>query len=227
MLALAVKKGVPQRRTVLLPNWVDTAQIHPIADVNPLRAEFSIPAGTKVVLYHGNMGRKQGLETVIAAATQLSAASDILFLLCGEGPARAELQLLAQALPNVRFIGLQPEDRLNFLVNLADVHVLPQRAEAADLVMPSKLTTMLASGKPVIACAAPGTQLWQVVSQVGVTVEPESPGALASAILALIHDPAECARLGKLGRLYACEYLEKEIVLGKFMKDLDMLLHPT
>jgi colanic acid biosynthesis glycosyl transferase WcaI len=127
-------------------------------------------------------------------------------------------------MPNVRFVGFQPEGKLNQLVNLADVHVLPQRAGAADLVMPSKLTTMLASGKPVIACAAPGTQLWKVVTQVGLTVMPECAEELASAIMALLNNPAECARLGKLGREYACEHLEKEVILGKFMADLHALL---
>ena len=186
--------------------------------------QLGIPSGKHVILYHGNMGRKQGLELLPQTAALLAGEHDILFLLCGEGAARAELERLADGLPNVRFLALQPEDRLNELVNLADVHVLPQRAGAADTVMPSKLTTMLASGKPVIACAAPGTQLWEVVGQVGVAVKPESAQDLAVAIIALINDPAECSRLGELGREYACQHLEKQVVLANFMTDLSALV---
>ena len=58
---------------------------------------------------------------------------------------------------------LQPADRLNELLNLADIHLLPQRADAADLVMPSKLTGMMASGRAVLATASPGTQLATVI----------------------------------------------------------------
>ena len=63
------------------------------------------------------------------------------------------------ALPNVRFLDLQPNDRLNDLLGLADIHLLPQRSGAADLVMPSKLTGMLASGRAILATASPETQL--------------------------------------------------------------------
>ena len=108
---------------------------------------------------------------------------------------------------------LQPEEKLNDLVNLADVHLLPQLANAADLVMPSKLTTMLASGKPVIAGANPGTQISQVLATTGVIVQPENAVALAESLIKLCEDPSERRRLGKFGRAYACQFLDKEVIL--------------
>jgi colanic acid biosynthesis glycosyl transferase WcaI len=227
MLALAANKGVPADRLSLAPNWVDTKQIYPLSGNNPLRAELGIADDNRVVLYHGNMGYKQGLEIILDVAAQLRDQSNILFLICGEGPLRAELEEKAQGCSNVRVSGLQPEEKLNQLANLADVHILPQRADAADLVMPSKLTTMLASGKPVVACADPGTQLWNVVKDVGIPVKPEDAHPLAAAILALIKDPSESARLGRLGRAYATKYLEKEQLLENFRQALDDELLPT
>jgi len=223
MLALAVQKGVQAEKTVLFPNWVDTHQIFSMQDANPMRVELGIEEYKKVVLYHGNLGRKQGLGILIEAAVLLRDHTEILFLICGEGAARSELEQNAAGMKNVRFIDLQPLEKLNQLVNLADVHVLPQLIGAADLVMPSKLTTMLASGKPVLACASPGTQLWKVVNLVGRVVPPEDAQALSEAISHIINDPRECQRLAKLGRNYTCQFLEKEVILSKFKYALQKL----
>jgi len=224
MLALAIHKGAKKDRVCLLPNWVDTASIYPLREENALKAELEIDSTRRIILYHGNMGHKQGLETVIDAARLLKDSPEILFLLCGDGSARPELERRAENLSNLTFIPLQPDDKLNLLVNLADAQVLPQRKDAADLVMPSKLTTMLASGKPVIVCAAPGTQLWMIASQVGLAVPPEEPRILADAIVRLVNDPKESSRLGQLGRDYACQYFDRKVILSQFQSELERLL---
>ena len=215
MRLLCLQKGVKRERTFLLSNWVDTIKIHPLPDPSPLRTELNIPAGTFAALYHGNMGRKQGLELLLETARLLKSRSEILFVLCGEGPARKDLLEKAAALPNVRFLDMQPEERLNDLVNLADAHLLPQLAGAADLVMPSKLGTMLASGKPVIAGANPGTQISRVLDTIGVLIQPGNATALARALIRLYENPSEQLRLGNLGRVYACQHLDKDIILSR------------
>jgi colanic acid biosynthesis glycosyl transferase WcaI len=168
-----------------------------------------------VALYHGNMGSKQGLELLLDAACLLKSRPEIQFVLCGEGPKKNDLVKYAQCLPNVRFLDLQLEDKLNELVNMADVHLLPQLANAADLVMPSKLTTMLASGIPVIAGANPGTQISQILYKIGMPIPPENATALAEALEKLFENPSLRHKLGNLGRSYACQYLDKEIILSK------------
>src|SRR6185312_11872902 len=81
----------------------------------------------------------------------------IRFVIAGDGPEKASL--VARGAPNVTFLPLQPENRLNDLLNLADAHVLPQLESAADLVLPSKLGGILASGKTLVAMADPDTEL--------------------------------------------------------------------
>jgi colanic acid biosynthesis glycosyl transferase WcaI len=220
MLHGCFEKGVRPERIRLFPNWVDTTVIRPLTGENPLRIESGLDSKQVVVLYHGNMGRKQGLEILIEVASRLQDMPDLLFLLCGEGPMRSELEKQAKLLPNVKFLDLQPEEKLNQLVNLADIHVLPQHAGVADLVMPSKLTTMLASGKAVIATADENTELGQVVKQAGLLVPPEDSTALKEAIRYLVHNPEQRLRLGALGRKFAMQNWDREVVLNGFIQQL-------
>ena len=149
-------KGFPTKRSILFPNWVDTNRIFPTGVPSSLRGELGIPPKAVVALYSGTMGRKQGLEILAAVADRLANNTNIQFVFCGEGPFRETLAGLSAQLPNVLWLPLQPIDRLNDLMNLADMHLLPQCAEIADLVMPSKLTGILASGRPVVITASSG-----------------------------------------------------------------------
>lgn len=167
MLALARDKGVEPARAVLLPNWIDAQAITPDLDGGACRAQLGIPADAIVALYSGNMGGKQGLQVLADVARRLEGETRLWFVFCGQGPERAALQARCAGLARARFLDLQPAERLGELLCMADIHLLPQRAGAADLVMPSKLTGMLASGRPVVCGAAPGTELAGVITRCG------------------------------------------------------------
>lgn len=221
MLDRLHNKGVEPEKSYLFPNWVDVNEIRPSTRPNVFRAELGILDDTVVALYSGNMGKKQGLEILAEAAKQLRNRPDILFLFSGNGAGRQELVDACQGLPNVRFIGLQPAERLNDLLNSADIHLLPQRQDAADLVMPSKLTGMLASGRPVIGTAAPGTQIERVLADSGgYCVAPGATGALCTAIMQLSGQAEDRARRGKLARKYAMDHLSHEAILNAFTQHL-------
>lgn len=224
MLARLINKGVPQRNAVMFPNWVDTQAIVPIDGSSPMRAELGISADSIVALYSGNMGEKQGLEIVLDAAQKLAEDQNILFILCGDGAARNRLQEKYVHLKNVLWLPLQPLEKLNDLLNTADIHLLPQRADAADLVMPSKLTGMLASGRSVIATARSGTQLAEIVSNCGIVIEPEDADAFAHALKRLAGNREARLALGKAGRVFAEEHMGKNAVLNAFEKQLELLV---
>lgn len=216
------KKGVSKEKRVLLPNWVDAQVIFPLTKASDYRAKMGIGAETCVALYSGNMGEKQGLEILLEAATLLQHESGLLFVLCGEGVARGRLMQMGEGLPNVRWLPLQPMEKLNELLNLADVHLLPQRGDVADLVMPSKLLGMLASGRPVLATAHPGTQLAEVVSSCGKVVEPGNAQAVALGLLDFLHSPKQREQLGLAARQVAKAW-EKTYVLRNFEGQLQAL----
>ena len=102
------------------------------------------------------------------------------------------------------------------MLALADIHLLPQRADAADLVMPSKLTGMLASARPVVATARAGTELAGVVASCGLVVPPEDPAAMMAAIVTLAAYPNLRASLGAAGRAHALQHMDREAVLLRF-----------
>lgn len=222
MLNRLATKGVAQEKRVLFPNWVDAKDIFPLGRASTYRNELGIGDGKCVALYSGNMGKKQGLEILLEAAKALQTESGLLFVLCGEGPARERLMQIGAGLRNVRWLPLQPIEKLNELLNLADVHLLPQRADVADLVMPSKLLGMLASGRPILATARSGTQLAKVVSSCGKVVEPGNVHEVVQCLLELFNAPQLRATLGSAAR-QASQTWEKTTVLRGFESQLQDL----
>lgn len=229
MLKLARAKGMDEKKVISFPNWVDISAIQPLKDVSPYRKELKIGDDKIVALYSGNMGGKQGLE-ILAEVARIVAEQkneNIQFVFCGNGAGRADLEQACAGLRNVMFLDLQPFERLGELLGLADIHLLPQRADAADLVMPSKLTGMLASGKSVIATAEADTELGYVIThdaQCGLIVEPENAQSFANAILELSINSEQRRQLGINGRKYAEEKFSKEKILKKFEMDLTQLI---
>ena len=215
MLSKLQAKGIDEQRIVFFPNWVDTELIRPGASTYRLREELGIPEHVRIALYSGNMGEKQGLEVVIESARLLASDPEILFLLCGDGVARRRVEGLASRLPNVRILPLQPLARLNELLNLADVHLLPQRASAEALVLPSKLTAIMASGRPVIATASLGSDVARAAGCGGIVVQPGDADALAHAIGRLLGDEALRGQLGEAARAHAVQHWEREAVMQK------------
>lgn len=231
MVERAATKGVAEERVVLFPNWVDIDAIHPqdAAAPNYFRRQLNLE-GKTILLYSGNMGAKQGLELLAPLASSFEMNPQVHFVFCGDGAFRPTLESLVSNRPNVTLLPLQPFDRLNELLNAADIHLLPQRAGAADLVMPSKLTGMLSSGRPVIATAEAGTQVARVVSgdsaeeACGLVVPAEDPTALHAAVERLIADTSLRTQLGANARRYAVQHLGRQQVLERFERDVQGLV---
>ena len=220
MVERASSKGIEPGRLVLVPNWADISAIRPLESASPYRSELGIADDVIVALYSGNMGGKQGLELLADVALCMRDEPTIMFVFCGNGPARIGLMARCAGLANVKFLDLQPVERLGDLLGLADIHLLPQRADAADLVMPSKLTGMLSSGRPVVAGANPHTELGRVAMQCGIAVPPEDALAFSEAVVALAFDPQRRRTLGAEARVYAERELALNSVLERFEADL-------
>lgn len=208
---------------VLFPNWVDCTSVFPLDRPSSFRQELALTPKQRIALYAGNIGEKQGLEVIVEAANRLQHRDDIVFVLCGHGAAADRIRAMSDGRKNIRWLPVQPVDKLNDLLNLADVHLLPQRADVADLVMPSKLTGMLASGRPVVAIAGPGTQVFDIVRKCGRVVPPDESDEFASAIADLIDQSDTREAAGKQARRIAADELGMEKLLLEFAAHLTAL----
>jgi colanic acid biosynthesis glycosyl transferase WcaI len=179
-----LEKGARRQDTVVVRNWVDLDLVKPLVDESPYRREMGYRSDQIVVLYSGNIGRKQGLDILCEAAKRLGTQSKIQFIIAGEGPAKSALIQKYESSSNIRFLPFQPVERLSEFLGMADVHVLPQEANVADLVLPSKLGGMLASGKPIIVMTETNTELAHFLRDSVIQVPPGDSQALATAILA-------------------------------------------
>ena len=176
-------KGVAADRVEVVRNWVDLGKVRPDLDGTGYRRELGLRPDQYVVLYSGNLGAKQGVRVLTEAAARLAHRGDIVFVVAGEGPMRGELEAIAPSLPNLRLLPLQPEDRFGAFLASADLHVLPQERNAADLLLPSKLGGMLASGRPILVTADPGTELADFLGDSCAFSPPGDADALAAAIV--------------------------------------------
>ncbi|EAM4563603.1 colanic acid biosynthesis glycosyltransferase WcaI [Salmonella enterica] len=222
MMNKAREKGVAAEKILFFPNWSEVARFQDVndADVTALRQQLGLPEGKKIVLYSGNIGEKQGLEKVIDTAERLR-DRPLIFAIVGQGGGKARLENMARerGLANIKFLPLQPYDALPALLKMGDCHLVVQKRGAADAVLPSKLTNILAVGGNAVITAEPHTELGQFCARypgIAVCVEPESTDALVDGISQALAMPKN----NTTAREYAERTLNKENVLRQFIADI-------
>ena len=131
---------------------------------------------------------------------------------------RATLEEAAAGLPNLIVLPFQPEARFSEFLGLADLHVLPQEGGAADLMLPSKLGGMLASGRPILVTADAGTELAEFLGDAALCTPPGDALAMAAAITTLADDPSTDD--GEAKRLALARSLSLDEGLAAFEREL-------
>ncbi len=217
-------KNVPESKIFWTPLWVDTRTIRPDAPAEGFREAHRFRQTDFLVLYSGNLGAKQKLENVISAAAHLADRPQVRFCFTGDGVEKARLEAFAKecGIANVRFLPLQPWSAFPGMLAASDVLVLNQSAKVADTVIPSKLLTYMAAGRPVVAAVSEPSEAARCVhsADCGLVVEPENPGAFAEAVRTLDSDRAQAARLGENGRKFVEKHFACEHVFRQYEKVL-------
>lgn len=213
---VATKLGSREKVDVI-PNFVDTASITPREKENPYRREFGLENKT-VVMYAGNVGLSQSLEIVIEAAGALSYEEDVVFVINGQGAKREELEARAAGLDNVVFVDMQPVERLPEVLAAADLHLVPLRSGLASSSFPSKIYSILAAGRPLIASVDHGTEIAQVVerSGAGITTPPDDAEALTKAIRRVLDAPGDTEEMGRRGRAFVERYISPAAIAESY-----------
>ncbi|GAA4976410.1 WcaI family glycosyltransferase [Algibacter aquimarinus] len=214
-------KEKAKKEVVLFPNWSDTSFFSPISKKNVLKEGFGFNKSDKVVLYSGAIGEKQGLESIIYAAEVFKDKNEVKFVICGTGPYKEKLETLSKDLnlKNVIFFPLQPMEKFNQFLNMADVHLVIQKAKASDLVMPSKLTTILSVGGLALITANEDSGLYAVTKKynMGLLVAAENQIALNEGIDNAL-STKDRETIMKNARTYAENYLDINNVMKTFEK---------
>ena len=208
-------KGATEVRVI--PNFVDLDRIVPGPRNNAYREEFGLRDRT-VVMYAGNLGFSQPLELMVEAARSLRHRDDLVFVINGSGSTRPGLEDAAADLDNLIFVDPQPVERLAEVLAAGDIHVIALRAGLGRSSVPSKLYSILAAGRPILASVDGGTEVVRVLaaSGAGRSVPPEDLQAFSVALQALLDE--DLVEMGRRGRAFVEEWMSPADVAAAYVE---------
>jgi colanic acid biosynthesis glycosyl transferase WcaI len=217
MRAILTEGGVPDDRITTVPNWADTRRIYPVRQDNAFRRNEALD-GQFVVMYSGNMGLCQNLDSILEAARLLRDRSDIQFVFVGDGVSRDRLESRARDLANVRFRPYQPQSQLAHSLSAADLHLVPLDARVTGCLVPSKLYGILAAGVASLVVADDRCEVSRVIreSETGKIVAPDNPEQLAKMIAWCAANRSVLKQMGDRARLLAERDYDRKTATGRF-----------
>ena len=195
-------KGVPSDKITLIPVWADPDSIQPLPKDNAFRNEHGLN-GKFVVLYAGNLGHTSALEEVVGSAEILQKTAGVRFVIVGEGVKKAALEEQARkkGLGNILFLPFQPRGTFAEVLAAGDVSLVTLNSNSSETSFPSKIFNIMASARPIVAVARPGSEIANLVkeSKCGIVVRPEHPELLAEAILYMRQEVGLLCEMGRNG----------------------------
>lgn len=197
-------------KVTVIPNFVDSAFVTPMPRDTAYRRELGI-GDEPVVMYAGNVGFSQSLELVVGAARRIPGAT---FVINGDGSARAHFEQTAAGIPNIRFAGYQPRERVPEVLATGDIHVVPLRRGLGAVSVPSKTYSILAAGRPVVAAVDPGTEVPRIIeaSGAGLAVPPDDLDAFVGALETMLSDSARRDEMGGNARKWVVSHVSPAAV---------------
>jgi glycosyltransferase involved in cell wall biosynthesis len=200
-----LRKSIEPARVVVVRDGAvlpDTLaeQSNPVAQ--QIRCGYSFAA-----IHAGNLGFYGAWDTLLQAAKLLE-GENIGLIFVGEGANRARLQAAAQGFANVRFLPFRPPVEIPMVMAAGDVHIICVRRGLEGVVVPSKLYSILAAGRPVLAVAAEESDMVRIVrnSRCGLAADPDDPASVAAALRTMRDEPRELTYMGQRAREAAKNY---------------------
>lgn len=234
---LVKQRRVPAAKISVVENGVETnlfANTMPEANA-ALRKQLGIE-GKFAVCYIGTLGMAHGLETVLAAASQLQGHPqsqsqeknrEIVFLLIGEGSEKEKIkaQAATSGLTNIQFLDQQPREKVPALISACDAClVLLKKTEIFKTVIPTKMLEFMSCARPVILGVDGLARAIVEEARCGVVIEPENSLQLANAITQLAANPDLGKSLGRNGREYAINRFSRRSTAERYIQVLESLL---
>jgi glycosyltransferase involved in cell wall biosynthesis len=204
-------------RERIVAKGVDPAKVAVVRDGTTFPTSFAEPGDPIVreirsgfpfiVMHAGNLGFYGAWDTLLQAA-EILRRENIGFLFIGDGANRTAIERAAGNAANVRFLPFRPVEQLPHVMTAGDLHVITIRRGLEGVVVPSKLYSTLAAGRPVLAVAPRESDAARIVveSGCGVAADPDDPAAVAEAVRGLRADPSRLADMGRRARVVAERY---------------------
>jgi colanic acid biosynthesis glycosyl transferase WcaI len=222
MAALLRRKGVLAERIVVVPNWIDCRKVSPQAPRADLQEKY---ADKFVVMYAGNFGWTQNLDSLLEAARLCKKVPHLRFVFVGDGARKAHLEAVAKArrLSNVDFIERVEPSKMSAVLAAADLHLIPLGAGVAGTMVPSKVYGILAAGKPFIAMMERHAEVARIAAEaeVGFVTPPGDATALSRTITRCIDDRALLDAMGRRARALAERGYDRSLMTRRFGDLLD------
>ena len=213
-------KRIDEGKVRILPNWIDTGEMKPLPRDNEFSGKYNLN-GEFIVGYAGTLGMSQGLLSVIEAARILRDRDEIEFFIVGDGIEKENLKSRVKeyGLKNVRFLEMQPKSVYPYVVASSDVGLVTLNSRVRTPVVPSKILSLMAAGRPVLASMPLDGDAPKLIrkSGCGICIGPEDPELLAEKILFLADNPDICADFSRQGR----EFVVREMSLRKAVAELE------
>ncbi len=223
-------------KVVVIPNAADVGRITPADRNNRYRAELGLngdPTGiltATVVMYAGNLGHSQSLDMVVVAAERFAdqGRDDVRFVVNGDGVARPLVAEAARRLDNLTLVGWQPPERLGEVLAAADLHLVLLRKGLGASSVPSKVYSVLAAGRPVVAVVDRGSEVERLLDSAGAgrTVDPGDVDAFCSTVADMVDDPDGLAEMGRRARAHAERAVGPEQVADRYLELFRHLIGP-
>lgn len=222
------ERGLDPAKLHVVPNWVDTSAIRPGIRTNGFRGELGL-RDEFVVLFAGVLGYAQDLDVILEAAQALRDLPDVVFIVAGEGVRKAQAVKRADALGlrNVRFLPFQPLEAYPRLVAMSDVCLVTLQKTVTTPVVPSKIMTIMAAGRPIVATLGRGDAAEIIAaSGGGICTSPGDAAALAEAIRTFYRDPERRLQSGEAGRRFVEDHYDRRVVTSVYSRLLASLRPP-
>ena len=213
-----VSCGGSASRISVIPNMVDTKAIMPGERENEFRRRYNIPADEYVVSFAGVIGLSQDVDTIIEAARLLKQHDRIVFYIIGDGMEKPRLIERAQGMKNVRFLPMLPKEEYVEMLHASDICLATLRKEVLTPVVPSKMMSIMAAGRALVAALPAGGDAPKIVeaARCGICVEPENAAALADAVKTVYEKPALAKSYGESGRRFVEQHYSLEVCTTLF-----------
>lgn len=215
-------KGKVSIKPYYLTNWIDISQFNDLSNTS----HTYLNSDKFKILYAGNIGAKQDWNFFFNFLKEAKKLNNIEVIIVGEG---AEKGKVLKELDNYDFVkhyNLVPFNQLSLLLSSADLHILFQKNDIIDTVMPSKLLGMMASAKPSLITGNLDSEVANIFKKesVGYFFESGSMNDVIHSIIQLQKDQLLRIQCGENSKNYVVNNFSKKKVLMNFHEQIKHLL---